>query len=62
MSEENNNLVIDNGSDMMKAGYAGDDAPRAVFPTIVGRPRQKGIMIVMLQRDAYVQGRPQVKK
>ncbi len=32
-------LVIDNGSGWMKAGFAGDDAPRAVFPTIVGRPR-----------------------
>jgi len=29
--------VIDNGSGMMKAGFAGDDAPRAVFPSIVGR-------------------------
>jgi hypothetical protein len=24
--------VIDNGSGMCKAGFAGDDAPRAVFP------------------------------
>lgn len=32
-------LVIDNGSGMCKAGFAGDDAPRAVFPSIVGRPR-----------------------
>ena len=26
-------LVIDNGSGMCKAGFAGDDAPRAVFPS-----------------------------
>jgi actin-related protein len=32
-------LVVDNGSGMCKAGCAGDDAPRAVFPSIVGRPR-----------------------
>ncbi len=32
-------LVVDNGSGMCKAGFAGDDAPRAVFPSIVGRPR-----------------------
>lgn len=32
-------LVIDNGSGMCKAGFAGDDAPRAVFPPIVGRPK-----------------------
>ncbi len=32
-------VVIDNGSGMVKAGFAGDDAPRAVFPSMVGRPR-----------------------
>ncbi len=32
-------IVLDNGSGMCKAGFAGDDAPRAVFPAIVGRPR-----------------------
>ena len=35
-------LVVDNGSGMCKAGFAGDDAPRAVFPSIIGRPRQPG--------------------
>jgi actin beta/gamma 1 len=44
-------LVIDNGSGMCKAGFAGDDAPRAVFPTIVGRPRHQG---AMGQKDSYV--------
>ena len=34
-------LVVDNGSGMCKAGFAGDDAPRAVFPSIVGRPRHQ---------------------
>ena len=37
-------LVVDNGSGMCKAGFAGDDAPRAVFPSIVGRPRHQVIM------------------
>lgn len=36
-------LVVDNGSGMCKAGFAGDDAPRAVFPSIVGRPRYQVI-------------------
>merc|ERR1711963_930129 len=34
-------LVVDNDSGMCKAGFAGDDAPRAVFPSIVGRPRHQ---------------------
>ena len=36
-------LVCDNGSGMVKSGFAGDDAPRAVFPSIVGRPRHQGV-------------------
>lgn len=32
-------LVIDNGSETFKVGFAGDDAPRAVFPSIVGHPK-----------------------
>jgi actin-related protein len=39
---------------MVKAGFAGDDAPRAVFPSIVGRPRHQGVMVGMGQKDAYV--------
>ena len=38
-------LVIDNGSGMCKAGIAGDDAPKALFPSIVGRPRHQGVMV-----------------
>uniref|UniRef100_A0A1I7XJP5 Actin n=1 Tax=Heterorhabditis bacteriophora TaxID=37862 RepID=A0A1I7XJP5_HETBA len=34
MEDEIAALVIDNGSGMCKAGFAGDDAPRAVFPSI----------------------------
>ena len=30
-------LVVDNGSGMCKAGFAGDDAPRAVFPSSASR-------------------------
>jgi hypothetical protein len=43
--EEVQALVVDNGSGMCKAGFAGDDAPRAVFPSIVGRPKHPGIMV-----------------
>ena len=30
-------LVIDNGSHTIKAGFAGDEEPRSVFPSVVGR-------------------------
>jgi len=32
-------VVCDNGSGVVKAGFAGDDAPSVVFPSIVGRPK-----------------------
>merc|ERR1712106_189388 len=47
-------VVLDNGSGLVKCGFAGDDAPRAVFPSIVGRPRHQGVMVGMGQKDAYI--------
>jgi actin beta/gamma 1 len=37
-------LVIDNGTGLSKNGYAGEDQPRTVFPTLVGYPKYQGIM------------------
>eukprot|EP00930_Biecheleria_cincta_P005075 TRINITY_DN105_c0_g1_i3.p1 TRINITY_DN105_c0_g1~~TRINITY_DN105_c0_g1_i3.p1 ORF type:complete len:377 (-),score=78.31 TRINITY_DN105_c0_g1_i3:269-1399(-) len=47
-------LVVDNGSGMCKAGFAGDDAPRAVFPSIIGRPKMPGVVVGMDHKDSYV--------
>jgi actin-related protein len=32
-------VCIDNGSGTIKAGFAGDEAPRVVFPTLIGKPK-----------------------
>lgn len=34
----------------VQAGFAGDDAPRAIFPSMVGRPRHQGVMVGMGQK------------
>jgi len=41
MYDEIQTLVIDNGSYMSKAGFSSDEAPRSVFPSVVGRPKFK---------------------
>ncbi|CAG9329713.1 unnamed protein product [Blepharisma stoltei] len=55
-------IIIDNGSVMIKAGIAGDDAPRAVFPSIVGRPRNPGIIVGTEQKEVYIGDEVQAKR
>jgi len=37
-------IVIDNGSGFTKNGYAGEDQPRSVFPTVIGYPKYTSVM------------------
>lgn len=32
-------IVLDTGSGLMKAGFANEDLPNVVFPTIIGMPK-----------------------
>ncbi|XP_045169093.1 actin, cytoplasmic-like [Mercenaria mercenaria] len=55
-------IVIDNGSGMCKAGFAGDDAPRAVFPAVTGRPKYDIWMTGMGGKDTYIGDEAQNKR
>jgi len=54
MVEESQVIVIDNGAYMCKAGFAGDDVPRSVFPPIIGRPKLHALLCSPAQRDFYI--------
>ncbi|VDM83318.1 unnamed protein product [Strongylus vulgaris] len=55
-------IVIDNGSGICKAGFAGEDAPRAVFPSIVGRRCHQRLLAKTLEKDTYIGTETQSKK
>ncbi|KAL7065210.1 hypothetical protein AAHC03_04980 [Spirometra sp. Aus1] len=47
-------VVIDNGSGLCKAGFAGEDSPISVFPSIIGRPKNPQMMVGINQQEHYV--------
>jgi actin-related protein len=48
-------LVLDNGSGNIKIGYAGENEPRSIFPSIVGNVRPQHF-IQGLSEDGYLVG------
>lgn len=55
-------VIIDNGSGYCKAGFSGEEGPRAVFSCIVGRPKVPGIMIGSEQKDCFVGSQAEEKR
>ena len=47
---------------MCKAGFSEDEAPRAVFPSIIGRPKVPLFMIGMENKDCFVGDEAQSKR
>ena len=52
--DETHSIVCDNGSGMVKAGFTGEDAPRSVFPSIMGIPKYNQAMQGQVAREFYV--------
>jgi len=50
----NQPVVIDNGSGVIKAGFAGDQIPKAHFPSYVGRPKHIRVMAGALEGDMFI--------
>ena len=59
---EDSIVIIDNGSGMMKAGIAGEEAPSATFPSIVGRPKNASAMQGVTQKSEYIGDEAQQKR
>nr|XP_055042001.1 uncharacterized protein LOC129429380 isoform X5 [Misgurnus anguillicaudatus] len=47
-------IVLDTGSGLMKAGFADQDLPSSVFPTIIGHPKYEEVMSGGVNRELYV--------
>ncbi|XP_028460278.1 uncharacterized protein LOC114572744 isoform X2 [Perca flavescens] len=47
-------IVLDTGSGLMKAGFADQDLPNVIFPTIIGMPKYEEIMNGNLERETYI--------
>ena len=49
-------IVVDNGTGITKNGYAGEDQPRSVFPTLIGYPKYTSIMtdVEHYTREYYI--------
>lgn len=50
----NQPLVIDNGSGIIKAGFAGDQQPKCKFPNYVGRPKHIRVMAGALEGELFI--------
>lgn len=47
-------IVLDNGSGTIRAGFAGEDAPKCFFPSYVGRPKHLRVLAGALEGDVFI--------
>jgi actin len=60
--EDLNPIIIDNGSGIIKAGFAGNEHPCTVFPTVVGRLRRAATASESSQKNQYIGDEALAKK
>jgi len=50
----NQPVVIDNGTGVMKAGFAGEDSVKCTFPSYVGRPKHTRVMAGAAEGETFI--------
>lgn len=55
LEEEEHTIIIDIGQGSTKIGFAGDEKPRYIFPTVIGKPKYQNTMMTgMNTKEIYV--------
>lgn len=65
MASDKHALVIDNGSDTIKAGFSCKNQPQVIIPSLVGQPRPKFLNHITFNpnlKDRYVGNEAQVNR
>ena len=60
--EESSRIVIDHGSNSIKAGIAGEDHPLVIVPTVIGRPRHSTINSDVSTQQYYIGNEARIRK
>uniref|UniRef100_H3A4B0 Actin related protein T3 n=2 Tax=Latimeria chalumnae TaxID=7897 RepID=H3A4B0_LATCH len=47
-------IILDTGSGLMKAGFASQDLPITIFPTVIGWPKYEDVLSGEVERDVYI--------
>ncbi|KAJ8397612.1 hypothetical protein AAFF_G00436110 [Aldrovandia affinis] len=47
-------IILDTGSGLVKAGFADQDLPTTIFPTVIGMPKYEEIMNGNFERESYI--------
>lgn len=54
LTQTTQTIVIDNGTGIIKGGLSGDEAPRSIFPNLVGKPKNEAIVVGGDNRECYI--------
>ena len=54
MDEEHEALVIDIGTAHLKAGFCFDDAPKHMVPMVLGKAKNKSLLVGLDQKDWFI--------